>query len=216
MVLFITGIGTDVGKSFATGWLAATLSEEGHKVITQKFIQTGNNGFSEDITVHRRLMGVGELPEDAEGLTAPEIFSYPASPDLAARIDGRRLDLDRIDAARRELESRYEVVLVEGAGGLMVPLEGDYLTIDYIRDRKLPVVLVTNGRLGSLSDTLLSLYAIKREGLKLHSVIYNPFFDKDETIAADSRRYMRQWIAERFPDALWREMPTQPAAALFF
>ncbi len=216
MVLFITGIGTDVGKSFATGWLASRMMAEGKSVITQKFIQTGNTGFSEDITVHRRLMQTGELPEDEQGLTAPEIFSYPASPDLAARIDGRPLDLARIDRARYVLEERYEVVLVEGAGGIMVPLEGPYLTIDYIRDRKLPVVLVTNGKLGSVSDTLLSLFAIKQYGLRLHSVIYNPFFDSDKTIALDSRQYMQRYVKEMFPEAEWLEMPSQPAAALFF
>lgn len=57
-ILFVTGIGTDVGKSYATGWLARELTRTGRKVITQKFIQTGNHDYSEDIDVHRKVMGI--------------------------------------------------------------------------------------------------------------------------------------------------------------
>lgn len=86
-IYFVSGIDTDAGKSYCTAWLARQLAGEGHRVITQKFIQTGNVGHSEDIDLHRRIMGTGYLPEDREGLTMPEIFSYPCSPHLAARID---------------------------------------------------------------------------------------------------------------------------------
>lgn len=190
-----------MGKSYATGWLAHRMMDNGERVATQKFIQTGNVGRSEDIEVHRRIMGIPPLPEDADLTTSPIIFSYPASPDLASRIDGRKLDLTLADRSTELLAERYDRVLVEGAGGIMVPLEGDYLTIDYIRDRNLPVVLVTNGKLGSVSDTLTSLYAIKGYGLKLEMVIYNPWFDKDERIAADTRQYLRRHVEQNFPQA---------------
>lgn len=190
-----------MGKSYATGWLARRMMDDGERVATQKFIQTGNVGRSEDIEVHRRIMGIPPLPEDADLTTSPIIFSYPASPDLASRIDGRKLDLTLADRSTELLAERYDRVLVEGAGGIMVPLEGDYLTIDYIRDRNLPVVLVTNGKLGSVSDTLTSLYAIKGYGLKLEMVIYNPWFDKDERIAADTRQYLRRHVEQNFPEA---------------
>lgn len=205
-VYFITGIGTDVGKSYATGWLARRWMESGLKVATQKFIQTGNVGRSEDIEIHRKLMGIDSLPEDADLTTSPIIFSYPASPDLAARIDGRKLDLTLADRSSDLLKERYDRVLVEGAGGLMVPLEGEYLTIDYVSDRKLPVILVTNGKLGSVSDTLLALYAIKGYNLRLEAVVYNPWFDNDRTIAADTRKYLRQFLATHFPQASFLEM----------
>ena len=77
--VFITGIDTDAGKSYATGWLARGMLDAGINVITQKFVQTGNEEFSEDIEVHRRLMGTGILPEDMLHITAPEIFTYPDS-----------------------------------------------------------------------------------------------------------------------------------------
>ena len=76
-VYFVSGIDTNVGKSYATGFIARTWNSEGRRTITQKLIQTGNTGISEDIELHRRIMGCGLLPEDREGLTMPEIFSYP-------------------------------------------------------------------------------------------------------------------------------------------
>lgn len=205
--LFITGIGTDVGKSYATGWLARMIAQTGKSVITQKFIQTGNKDLSEDIAVHRDIMGLSLQQEDLDHTTAPVIYSYPASPDLAARIDHRPLDLSVIDNASDTLASRFDTLLIEGAGGIMVPLIGEYLTIDYIRERKLPAVVVTNGQLGSVSDTLLTLEAIKSRSIPLYAVIYNPWFDSDPTIAADSREYLRRHTASLFPEALWLEMP---------
>ncbi len=204
--LFISGIDTDAGKSYATGWLAAEMMKQGMNVITQKFVQTGNQEYSEDIDVHRRLMGMEMQPVDLEHLTAPIIFTYPASPDLAARIDGREVDLDLIDDATDRLRRRYDHVLIEGAGGLMVPLKDEYLTIDYVSDRKIPLILVTNSRLGSINHTLLALNAIKTYGIDLYGVIFNHHFDNDKTIAEDTHNYVRHWLADHFPDTLFIDM----------
>ena len=206
MKLFITGIGTDVGKSWATGWLANKFAAEGKTVITQKFIQTGNTGMSEDIELHRRIMGIPLQKVDLNHITCPIIFTYPASPHLAAAIDGRQIDLGVVDNASAALEKEYEMVLIEGAGGLMVPVTEDFLTIDYIKSRMLPAVLVTNGKLGSISDTLLTLEALGSRGIKLYAVVYNPHFDSDKTIAEESRKYMRRYVEKHFPEALWLEM----------
>lgn len=206
--VFITGIDTDAGKSYATGWLARGMLDAGINVITQKFVQTGNEKFSEDIEVHRRLMGTGMLPEDKLHITAPEIFTYPASPELAARIDGRELNLKVISAATDTLEKKYGHVLIEGAGGLMVPLKGDYLTIDYVREHKIPTILVTNGRLGSINHTLLALSALSHAEIPVFAVIYNSHFDKDRIICEDTRNYIKRWLEHHCPDALYMEMPS--------
>lgn len=205
MKFFITGIGTDVGKSWATGWLAKRLMDEGKSVITQKFIQTGNEGRSEDIEVHRQIMGIGMTEEDLEMITAPEIFSYPCSPDLASKIDKRPIDFKKIENATEILESRYDVVLIEGAGGIMVPLEGEYLTIDYIRDHQLRTIVVTNGQLGSINHTILTLYAIKQYGIELSEVVYNHHFDKDPTICADTIAYLQRFLSHHFPTTKFTE-----------
>ncbi len=206
--LFITGIGTDVGKSFATGWLAREMNLAGHKCITQKMIQTGNGEWSEDIERHRKIMGTDLLPEDRCHLTAPIIFSYPASPHLAARLDGKEINLSVVDRASEALLSIYPHLLIEGAGGLMVPIEDDYLTIDYICSRNLPVVLVVTGQLGSVNHALLSLSAIRTYGISLFGVIYNPYFDKDKIICDDTRAYLKKWISKHFPTSLWIGMPS--------
>lgn len=207
-VLFITGIGTDVGKSFATGWLAKEMIDNGISCITQKMIQTGNTGHSEDIDRHRKIMRMEYLPEDNDGTTAPIIFTYPASPHLAAKIDGKKIDLNIISDATQYLEKKYGHVLVEGAGGLMVPIEGTYLTADYIREQSIPVVITVTGQLGSINHALLTFNAVKSYGLNLFAVIYNPYFDKDEVICKDTRIYLKKWLEKIFPNTLWIEMPS--------
>ena len=205
--LFITGIGTDVGKSYATGWLAKEIAATGKSVITQKLIQTGNRDVSEDIEIHRRIMGIPMQSVDLCRVTAPIILSYPASPHLAAKIDGIELDYGVASAATDTLLNKYDHVLIEGAGGLMVPLKERYLTIDYITGHKLPTVVVTNGRLGSISDTLLTLSALAAAGADVFAVIYNPYFDKDKTIADETLGYLSAYVQEKFPDTLFLSMP---------
>lgn len=208
-VIFISGIDTDAGKSYATGFMAKRLMEDGKRVVTQKFVQTGCRDYSEDIELHRRIMGIDPLPEDLDQTTAPVIFTYPASAQLAAAMDGREIDLTAIDRATETLSSRFDTVLIEGAGGLMVPLTDDFLTIDYIATRHLPVALVTNSRLGSINHTILSLEAIKSRGIRLHSVIYNTHFDStDPTIAADTRGFIERYIARHFPEAFMTDIPS--------
>lgn len=207
-VYFVSGIDTDAGKSYVTGHLASLLMKEGRKVVTQKFIQTGNVGFSEDIDLHRRIMGIAPLPEDEEGLTAPVIFSYPASAQLAARMDGREIDLEVIDRATETLKSRYDIVLVEGAGGLMVPITDDFFTIDYVQTRNLPLILTVNGVLGSINHAVLSLEAIKARGIKLEAVIYNEHFDTDRIIGADTQAFLRRYVAKHFPTTRFATVPS--------
>lgn len=207
-VYFVSGIDTDAGKSYVTGYLAAKLMKEGKSVVTQKFIQTGNVGFSEDIDLHRRLMGIPPLPEDIDHTTAPVIFSYPASAQLAARMDGREIDLSVIDNATAKLSERYDIVLVEGAGGLMVPVTDDFFTIDYVTTRQLPLILVTNGVLGSINHAVLSLEAIKARGITLAAVIYNEHFDTDRIIGADTQAFLRRYVSRHFPSTPFATIPS--------
>lgn len=200
-IIFISGIDTDAGKTYATAWLAKHLMKKGQRVITQKFIQTGNSGYSEDIVKHRELMGTGLLPEDEDFTTAPIIFSYPASAQLAARLDGKEINLDKVRQSSAVLASRYDSVLVEGAGGLMVPVTDDYFTIDYVKDEKLPLALVTNGVLGSINHTILSLEAIKNRDITLRYLLYNTYFDNDKTIADDTCGFISRYLAKHFPES---------------
>jgi len=206
---FITGIDTDAGKSYATGWLARRLIDQGLSVATQKFIQTGCTDSSEDIEVHRAIMGCGMLDYDLDHTSAPLIYTYPASAQLAAEIDGREIDLSLIERSTELLGKRADVVLIEGAGGLAVPITDTYMAIDYVADHRLPVVLVTNARLGSINHTVLSLEAIKARGLELPYVIFNHHFDNaDERIAADTRAWLQRYLQRNFPGTQMLDLPT--------
>ena len=207
-VYFISGIDTGIGKTYTTGYLAKLWNEQGQKTITQKLIQTGNVDISEDIEQHREIMGMGWFPEDQSKLTMPEIFTYPASPHLATQIDGREIDFQKIADATQQLAEKYDLVLLEGAGGLMVPLTTDLLTIDYIAEKKFPVILVSSGRLGSINHTLLSLEALKIRGLELYALAYNLNDEsQDALISQDTAAYLKSYLAQHFPKALWIDIP---------
>ena len=90
----------------------------------------------------------------------------------------------------------------------MVPLNGEYLTVDYIEEEQLPVVVVTNGRLGSISHTLLLLDNLIRRKIPIFALIYNSHFDKDATIVYDTKQYLRNWIANHSPLSHFLEMPS--------
>lgn len=207
-VYFISGIDTGIGKTYTTGYLAKLWNEQGKRTITQKLVQTGNTDISEDIEQHRKMMQMGWFPEDESKLTMPEIFTYPASPHLATKIDGREIDFQKIADATRQLTEKYEIVLLEGAGGLMVPLTTELLTIDYIAEQKFPVILVSSGRLGSINHTLLSLEALKSRGLELFALAYNLNDEsQDQLISKDTAEFLKNYLARHFPDAQWIDIP---------
>ena len=190
-VYFISGIDTSVGKTAATGAIAKALAQAGKRVITQKMIQTGCEQVSEDIEEHRRIQGIPFTEEDREGWTCPYIFSYPCSPHMAAAKDGRTIDLQVITQATERLRERYEYVLLEGAGGLMVPNDFQSLTIDYIRDQGYPLILVTSGKLGSINHPLLSLFAAEQYGIPVKAIVYNQYPHIDALIEANTLEYLR-------------------------
>ena len=215
---FLSGIDTDAGKTAATGWIARELLALGRKAATIKPVQTGQTcerqgpekgaALSTDICMHRRIMGV-QLPEDAAGFTSPQIFSFPASPHLASSMDGRPIDFDSIEHSLAVLESRYEYVLVEGAGGLMVPLTRELLTIDWAAQQKWPVIFVANAKLGSINHALLSLEALSRRGMPLAAFVFNHYdaWHTPSVIAEDTRAFLREYVANAVPEALWLEVP---------
>ncbi len=209
---FVTGTDTDVGKTVATGVIARDLLDAKRRAATLKLVQTGCTAGSIDIALHRRIMGTA-LAEDnpqGEGVSAPQIFTFPASPHLAAELDHRALDFNAIERSTKTLESNYDIVLIEGAGGLMVPLTRSLLTIDYVCGKGWPVIFVTNARLGSINHTLLAWEALQSRGIRIGAVAFNDYCGEGVTpkeIFNDTRDYLRQEARRRFPEALWIEIP---------
>lgn len=193
-VVAVSGIDTGIGKTFVTGLLAKALLAQGRNVITQKIVQTGCEGFSEDVLEHRRLMGIGLQEADREGFTCPYVFRYPASPHLSARQEDASVDLLHIRRATFVLQKRYDLVLLEGVGGLLVPLSRDLLFADYIRDAGYGLLLVTGPRLGSINHTLLSIEACMKRGIVIRGVIYNCFQNVDRPVADDTREIIRHFM----------------------
>ena len=206
-VLFISGIDTNIGKTYATGILARALAEKGKTVITQKMIQTGCTEISEDIEMHRQLQDIPFTEEDKAGLTCPYIFTYPSSPHMAAERDGRTINLSTLTEATRKLQEKYEYVLLEGAGGLMVPNDFNSLTIDYVKEQNYPVLLVTSGKLGSINHTLLSLFACKQYGVEVKALVYNLYPETDKLIADNTMEYLTQYLEKEFPGTAFICLP---------
>lgn len=206
-VYFVSGIDTDAGKSIVTGVIARTMMHKGVKVITQKFIQTGCVGISEDILKHREIMGIEPTEEDRTGETCPYVMTYPASPHLAAEIDKVDIDTKVIHQATQKLEEKYELVLLEGAGGLYVPVTRKFLTIDYIQEYQHPLILVTSSKLGSINHTLMSLELCRSRGIEVKYVVYNHFPADSGIIEKDTITVIREYLKNYFPDCRFMELP---------
>ena len=206
-VYFISGIDTDAGKSIVTGVIARTLLKKGVKVITQKFIQTGCRGISEDILKHREIMGIEPQEVDKDGTTCPYVMTYPASPHLAAEIDKTTIDTAIIHRSTEKLTALYDKVLLEGAGGLFVPVNRHYLTIDYVQDNGYPLILVASSKLGSINHTLMSLELCRLRGIDVKYVVYNDFPNDSEIIKNDSITIIRQYLDDHFPNCELLELP---------
>lgn len=217
MIYFISGIDTDTGKTVAVGLMARYLMKQGVRVITAKLVQTGNDGFSEDLLKHRAMMGVPAFEEDTAGLTAPQIFKFPASPHLAARLEGRVVDVDAIRNAMRLLAERYDIVLVEGAGGVAVPLTDELLTIDFVAHEKWPMIFVTSGKLGSVNHTILSLEAASNRHVPVAGIVYNYCASAHPIIDSDTAQMMGRWVARlvRIPEVKFATLPDIDFSPIF-
>jgi dethiobiotin synthetase len=200
--LYICGTDTGIGKTVATGLLAKYLLDQGRSVMTQKLVQTGCPDKPEDILLHRQLMEIGWQKEDEEGHTCPYCFPFPASPHLAAQLAGEHIDPDRLNRATAFL-AHYEILLIEGAGGLLVPLNQQLTLLDYIQQTGHPILLVCSARLGSINHTLLSLEAIHRREIQLAGLVYNLHQATAPEITADSAQVFRQALARyNFPQRI--------------
>lgn len=184
--IFVTGTGTCIGKTVVCGLLAGFLRAQGMRVTTQKWVETGVTDGPSDIDVHRRLMGDSDsTAEPPLADRCPYRFSLPASPHLAAAREKRRVDPAVIEAAYRRLAETHDAVLVEGAGGFLVPLSEELLTGDLVARIGLPVLVVVGNRLGCVNDVLLTVEAVRRRGIPLLGLIFNRLPGEGDGTAAD-------------------------------
>ncbi len=159
--LFITATGTNVGKTYITLKLIEALTLKGLKVGIYKPIETGVTHTAPDATI--LLEACQKVNKNFQGLTVQDITAYtfplPAAP-FCADVD-ETIDLKRIIDKHEELSKLCDILLVEGAGGLMVPITKEYMMINLIKDLNAKTLLVTPSRLGCINDTVLSILALK-------------------------------------------------------
>lgn len=192
MTIFITGTDTNIGKTFITGLLAKFFSDKGLMVEVQKWASTGRAEYSDDISFIYRLMGRGNIPA-ADSMASPYCFSFPASPHLAAELEGRSIEKKRLADSARLLSGQCDILLIEGAGGIMVPLTHDLLTIDLVKELDLPIIVTARSGLGTLNHTLLTLEAIKRRNIHVLCVILNNQSYEEQCIIDDNLKILKEF-----------------------
>jgi dethiobiotin synthetase len=186
--LFITGTDTGVGKTFVACGLAALLSESGCRVGVMKPAETGcleKDGklFPEDAVKLKEASGCAVPLEKV----CPFQLRDPLAPGIAAEREGTRIDIDRLIDIYDEIRAAHDLTLVEGAGGLMVPLLPSYTYADFARVLKLPILVVAPNRLGVINHLLLTLEHASCTGLRVLGYVLNEVQD-GRSLAAETNR----------------------------
>ncbi len=171
--IFVTGTDTGVGKTIVAAVLARLLRMNGVSVGVMKPVTSGCREVDDTLISDDALLlcQAAGLPFSDD--VAPYRLREPMAPADAARIDGVRIDFSAIKAAFDRVSSTCEYVIVEGAGGLMVPLSGGLLVADLARELGLPLLVVARPGLGTINHTVLSCFAAQQMGLQVAGVIVN-------------------------------------------
>ncbi|NLU33970.1 MAG: dethiobiotin synthase [Wolinella succinogenes] len=190
--LFISATGTGVGKSYTTQKLLQSLHQSGRKPLALKPIETGANPTPEDALLHLQLMQKLQLDQ---GLSLEEIclerYKLPASPWVSAKKEGRCVDVDRLLKRLLEFQKRSDPLLIEGAGGLLVPLLKEYFMIDLAEALEAHVVLVISGKLGGINEALLSLEALKHRQMS-YTLVLNLWEEEKRSFEEISAPYWKE------------------------
>jgi len=192
--IFITGTGTDVGKTFVGASLIRHLRQMGRSVDAIKPVVSGfdpDQPAASDPGILLQALGFPVTLQNIERIS-PWRFRAAISPDLAARREGRRIDVDEVVAfCKSAIEDRREILLVEGVGGIMVPLDEQRTILDVMMALQLPLILVVGSYLGTISHTLTALDALFRRDMSVLAIIVSETPDSpvplDETVAAIAR-----------------------------
>jgi len=170
--VFITGTDTGVGKTLVTALLAAALKRAGHTVGVMKPVETGVSPSKPGRSDAARLQAIVES-EETLGAICPYRFEPPIAPQAAAHAERRTIDLGVVRQVYRLLAGRYDYTVVEGLGGVRVPLTGKADVMDLIDALRLPVIVVGRAGLGGINHALLTLDALRRRRLPVVALVLN-------------------------------------------
>ncbi len=205
---FVTGTDTGVGKTLIAAALLRGLRERGERVAGMKPVASGCRETPNGIVNDDALALIAEASEPAPyGIVNPYAFVPAIAPHVAAVEAGTRIDLRELEHAYRILAGLADVVVIEGAGGWLTPLDDRHTLADFVKRVKADVILVVGLRLGCLNHALLTTQAIERSGLKLAGWVANgidPLFER----ASDNVRALQ----ERLRSPLLGSVPYNPAS----
>lgn len=187
--IFVTGTDTNVGKTIITACLAAALLKKGKNVAVYKPVQCGSllNGKikSRDLKLIKDLSGIS-----AGCLFNEYSFKFASSPHLAAELENKNIDVNAIKRHYAEISKKFDYTLIEGAGGLLVPLTREHTVIDLIHDLSAPVLVVARAGLGTINHTALTISALKLRGIRIIGIVLNYF--KGGLIEEDNKKTISQ------------------------
>lgn len=182
--VFVTGTGTEVGKTVVAATIARTVAGEGKRVAVFKPAVTGlDEGVETDHALLRRASGSDQSDEEI----APYRYGPPASPHLAAALAGEEIDPERLRQAAAAAAEGADAIVCEGVGGLLVPLSPSYLVRDLAADLGYPLLVVASPGLGTINHTLLTVEAARATGLEVTSVVLNPWPEEPTEIEQSNR-----------------------------
>ena len=166
--IFVTGTDTGVGKTHVTALILSELRRRGVRAAAFKPIACGTGG-RRDAEIYAAMMN-HEQPLDTIN---PVYLRHPLAPSVAAKLERKRIDLSRILRVYRRLAAEYAVVLVEGAGGLLVPIRDDYFVADLAKRLELPLLVVARLGLGTINHSLLTVRQARSMGLQVRGIVLN-------------------------------------------
>jgi dethiobiotin synthetase len=173
---FITATGTEIGKTFVASGLIRHWRGMGRTVDARKPVATGFDpaaAGASDAGLLLAALGRPATPAEIDRIS-PWRFAAPLSPDMAARGENRRIDFDALAAFSRDaIAGAKDLLLIEGIGGVMVPLDETHTVLDWMVALNIPLVLVAGTYLGSLSHTLTCLDVLARRGLAVKAIVVN-------------------------------------------
>jgi dethiobiotin synthetase len=176
--VFVTGTDTGVGKTVVAAAICAEASARGLSVAAFKPVVTGldesTTDWPRDHELLARTANAGQTPDDV----SPHRYGPAVSPHLAEQLAGQEVDGDSLVAAAHEEAAKAEALVVEGVGGLLVPLAKDYLVRDFAGDLSLPVVIAASPGLGTISHSLLTIEAARAVALRIQAVVLTPWPDE--------------------------------------
>jgi len=171
--IFITATDTGVGKTTISKALAKLLKDKGYKVAYFKPIETGIE--KEENTDYYSLLEITKQQD----LAVLYKFKNPVAPYTATLLEGIDIDIDLIKKHLENLKNKYDFVIVEGAGGVAVPIKIDYTYLDFIKETKIPVLVVSRSKLGTINHTYLTVKALKDINADIKGIIINEYEGND-------------------------------------